>query len=462
MSTVGTGELIPLSTVRTLSLNDGAGHVLTDQVIGAQFTYGSLGTCQGGTVTVTGSLPAGWGTRTHLITLNLEHATGTEPVFVGILDTPKQPEGALTQVPLLPPHTAYQQVPGGGLADGIVATASLAFGAPYGPYGPAHQPLIDALRNTMQAIPNADFGVGPDRTAGFGRPGSAYAAPILYVGDSTIQLENLGPVIPSYITHVVLDPGDGWSKSVQARQDIPPFVERRTATVSVGTKKSPVAQQYGYSSGTGVQGTYSHTGTGEAADYQTRSWAGQVPLPADTASARHSELVLDVPFELGPIKVRQVLSDSRDTLDNGADLIIDIVRASDYQWLKSLSIPIPAGMTGRYSAQFVLPPDLLGSAVNITSVLTMRLSHEITIRPLPMTLRYQRQVPDWGAAQMPTGWNMPFVTDPSYRVRVPGVHIPPLRVASLPGNLTQFAAGATVTWNANECYTDITTTAWPY
>lgn len=470
--TTGTGILNFQGGAGRLEL-EGTGTPPGAEVIGATFTYGSLGTCQGGNLKLR-HLPGVEGRRA-LWRAKLTDASGTGYVQAGIVDQPLQRAGELADVPLIAPHRQWVEAIG----------ADLAGGQPFRVFGVATEGgnPFDSVQNNVNRLldpyPLADYGVGPDLVTAIGLPGSG--TPAEYTVDSrALGFTPLGVMVPDYVTDAVFDPGDEWDKHLY-RREAPAFVLRRSAAVRADpaiitsqaslewVRQAPPlgAQSLGYHTyassiyADGVERTYDGNRIAPGANDLLDYGAYRATLPADSGMRKTVDCTVSLPMTLNSNEPLENFTPG----DTGPDITV-----------KVRHVESGATSTFRFSlrnkdraltqtARFVFPASVVqgGGTLEVEIVMSAQSTGRRSVMVFgPLTAALTEQTPNLAGVVMPPGWTAPFDTEPAYQFSLPGWHVPPIRVSGLPGGRTQMVVGSTVTWNRNECRTLLTTAAWPY
>lgn len=439
----------------------GTGAIKGEEIIGAEFVYGALGTCQSATLR-TRSAPDHLG-RSALWQFKL----GTDDVFRGIVDTANDPPGELAQIGLLGPHRQTL----GGLGEGMTGQV---FGIPTSTtQAQPHEVWEEVLNKILQPYPNADYGERPDGVRVMGL--AEFASPAEFaVDERAFRVTPLGVTFPDYVTDVVFDPGENWKKYTYKRNP-PDFVVRRTAAASA--KPTTVLQPYpvvwerkvyNMSSSLrqinntiiadGVERSYAGNlaGTSPIREY---GWYG-ADLPADNDEARAAPCKVRCPYTLTGLEHSPDATNFSDPL-----LTVTLLHGTSGA-IGSFTAALKKEHVGMaLTADFDVPKEIMAQGsgfkleYNLDNFSTFQ---QVKLIVSPILTEYNREVPNTVGLEMPPGWTAPYVTEPRYEVRVPGWHIPPLRVSGLPGGRTQMAAGTTVVWNGKEASTLITTAAWPF
>lgn len=408
-----------------------------EELISASLTYGSLGTCQGGTLRTA----APWPDTGHY-TLHLDG----QNVYAGIAQPGGNRPGELRDITLLAPHRIDMEIPG---ANPTVTT----YGVPF--VGPLpHERLIDVITRQLDPHPTSEYGQRPDGTRVLGRPESA---PYLTLdAGQAVSVADLGPQDTGYVTHAVFDPGDGWDKTVYSRFELLPVPARTDAATAdpailTATQTLAPAPRPGVTQSAYFDGVERNLTQGFA--------VVQVALPAPTGTRKSTGVVWPVRFAATSIPAGHTVT---------VYLTCALETSTDPAIQRVVIRPADASLELR--AEFALNAEQTrpGGTLILDAWVTCRRDSDGTIstepagvvlQPTAATLTYE--TPNTAGVIMPDGWTAPLTQGRTYELTVPGWHVPPLRITGLPGG-AQMAAGTTVTWTADECRTTITTQAWPF
>lgn len=480
---VGTGRHI--WTPGTLSVL-GTGAPQPEEVIAATLTYGGLGTCQGGNIKL--AQPSVSGARDRIWQVQLQNEGN---VFAGILDHVTYNAGELLDVPLLAPHR--QNLEGLGEQIGSPYHLSLqSFGIT--PAGvPFNKTMSEVLADMLDPYPNADYGVGPDLVPAVGQP--VNASYVTYsVDERTYSLKNLGYAIPDYITDAVFSPGGDFQDYVYKRT-VPDFIARKTGTVSANPTILQEVQPLilGMTKGRsdladpGVPTSYENFFGTPPMDYPYSTWAygtGQLAwiysfyYPTNWSWIKYGTITLRGKFTVisvvptrraftwnwgtGDVITYEMSQDDGTVL--GFRLFAPAWNGQPEVTLGVQTMNPQAGTQGVFTGQFDIQPDptWAGRPIEFQMYISQTRGHNVLMSMDGATGTVQTSRPNTDQLIYPAGWTAPFVTGPVFELLLPGWHIPPFRITNLPGGLDQMAVGSTVTYNKDECYTKVTTVAWPY
>ncbi|EYB69042.1 hypothetical protein DEIPH_ctg011orf0005 [Deinococcus phoenicis] len=433
--------------------------------ITVQLSYGPLGTLRSGNIGLS-SVPSAWEGRAwpRMIRVRLESELGTGFIAAGIAEAAIVQRGELSGIPLVGLETTYLGRPGDSSAAlngaGLTPGGAKAYGVTM-PAPDSSKTRQQAVDDALEPYPNSEAGVTADLTGVIGRPESA--TPGVYTLDSRAYgLRSLGWTVTDYLTDATYQAGPDFPVRTYSRPDVPPFAPRRFATITPDPMTETVDElATGNISNSGVGQAYQMTGAGNTTlwvmDAQAYRAAGQRPV--DLGIVR--KLILRLQYEVAinsPYPITLTVRMNRGGLQPAV--------------LGAMSIRL----SGVFTQDFEVPAELWGyAAILANTALTdvyITVSGDVpssgpesdrnTFKLISARSVITREYERARTLTMPRGWNMPYAVGPTYEFNLPGVHVPPFRVDGLPGGVSQYAAGAVVTWNRSEASTRILTAALPY
>ena len=461
---IGVGESITNTRAAPLLI---FGNVVppSPALIHATLTYGALGTCQGASLKLAQTPSLGY----HADLWTLGFAAGGAQ-FAGIVENAIPSPGSLTEVRLAAPHRATLDALGAQIGSPYTLQT---FGLPVTGVG-ATERLSDVLTRILEPYPTADYGVGPELTAGIGLPN--YGTPVTLQAGDALSVRPLGYAVADYVTDALFDPGEGWEKWTYKR-NVDPYVPRRTAAATADPMIVERSNEWGWfrqdvQPGTlgpavpinslyadGVQRRYSgHTTLAQTGPhYQVGRYA--VSIAANSIRRRNKTFVVSCPFTLTGLET----IDPAKTIKS-PELIVQM-REDARGAVGSYTVALKPSHIGlQMTARFEVSTDVLKDGIGFT--LDYLLDNDYSNQHVDLILHPTKAIlthdePNFGAVAMPPGWTAPVATGPIYELTFAGWHKPPLMIAGLPPG-SQLAAGSVVEWNKNECKTTVTTMAWPY
>lgn len=438
-----------------------------DEVVGAEainvnLQFGPLGTLTTGTLGLA-EVPEAWRGMPwpRLVRLRLESEHGTGYIGAGIVEAGILNRGGLAGIPLAGVQSAYfDELASAG---GVTARRAAIDGGALTPAGLRNfgvsmvsafpgETRREAIERALSAFPNSEAGVSADLAGVIGRPEGATAA--TYTVDSrALDLKNLGWTATNYVTDAIWAPGSPFSPTEYRRADVPMFAPRRTAQASgdVVTRSSEIPGVFESDSAADNR-WFELTSAGSL----TWNWVLRIRNSLEGLERyRSARIWMDFEAEV---------------FDSTIKFTPTIYRAN--------AAPVQLPDTHHYaSGIFRLGWDLDPSwLVPGTDVFPMSARIAVTTtQPSNPAPQYPNrfiargvgvdvvyETPNTAAVVMPSGWTAPYAAGPTYEFTLPGVHVGPIRVDGLPGDVSQYAAGTTVTWHRGEASTRLRTAALPW
>ena len=418
-----------------------------------QLQLGPLGTLTTGSLGIV-NMPAAWEFTPWPRTLRfkLTSELGTGYIATALVNNAGRNPGALDNVPLTGRQSLWLDGPG--------VVPLVAFGAV--PILNTSTIIRTAVETALKAYPNSEAGVAADLQNVVGRPESCSYAE--YTLDSrALDQRRIGYTLTEYYTDAIFDPGNGFEPRAYGLAGLSSMVPHRTgqATATPVTLKGPESQALVWTpsypaSAQGTTTTYQATTSG---DVQAQ-WSANFSVPMPSAQAIYAGAKIELRIYIESVEVNDYAgTPSTDGHQTSFQLALygpGGLRVVQY-------LDMPKGFTGLMIQPLEVPADLYGVPLEASILLDLRnLSHKVTMRLDESYLISDVERPNYDGVQMPAGWGLTPFIGPTFEFKLPGIHIPPLLIHGLPGGLSQFAAGAEITWNKGEASTKIITAALPY